>query len=230
MDNLLVISCIFGNKFKQVLPSPDKNNSFFFTNNEEIKNEILSKGWNYVYVNYPLSDDYIVSSLQSKYIKFLIFLKDFPQFKDKKKIIYFDHKEYVTSDTLNEINILINNNLNKALIIRQTPTNKTTIEHEINAAMSQLRYVKNMNKTQTYVREMISSKSVSENVRICNTGLLIYINRYSIEQLLNNVYDKCIEHEQPECQIYWSIFSQKYKNEIKEINWTDIKNINRLEL
>ena len=33
--------------------------------------------------------------------------------------------------------------------------------------------------------------------------------------------------EQPECQIYWSIFSQKYQNKIKEIKWTDIKNIKR---
>jgi len=229
MDSLLVISCIFGDKFKYVHQSPDIKNSFFFTNNPMIKTEITNKGWNYVYVDKPISDDDIISSLQSKYIKFLAFLKDFPEFKNKKTIIYFDHKENVSSSTLNEISLLINNNLDKSLIIRQTPTNKTKISDEINAAMGQSRYVKNMNKTKDFVQLMISSGSISENVRICNTGLLIYIDRYNIEDLLMNVYDKCIEHAQPECQIYWSIFSQKYKNEIKEINWTDIKNIKRYD-
>ena len=33
----------------------------------------------------------------------------------------------------------------------------------------------------------------------------------------------------PECQIYWSIFSQKHQNNIKEIKWTDIKNIKRID-
>jgi len=37
------------------------------------------------------------------------------------------------------------------------------------------------------------------------------------------------EHEQPECQIYWSIFSQMYKDEIKEIKWLDLKSIMRIE-
>ena len=70
---------------------------------------------------------------------------------------------------------------------------------------------------------MISTKEISENVRVCNIGLLIFINRLKIKQLLNIVYEKCIEHQQPKCQIYWSIFSQKYKNYIKEVKWGDIK-------
>jgi hypothetical protein len=229
MDDILVISCIFGNEFKRVHPSPDLKNSFFFTNNPMIKTEIVNKGWNYIYVDKPISNDITISSLQSKYIKFLVFLEDFPEFKNKKTIIYFDHKENVSFYTLNEINLLINNNSNKSLIIRQTPRCKTKISDEINDAMGQSRYVKNMNKTKEFVKDMISSGNISENVRICNTGLLIYINRYNIEELLTNVYNKCIEHEQPECQIYWSIFSQKYKNEIKEIEWKEIENIKRQE-
>ena len=227
MDDLIVISCIFGNNFHSVHPAPDIKNSFFFTNNSTIQNEIINKGWNYIYVDKPLSNDDIISSLQSKYIKFLVFLKDFPEFQNKKTIIYFDHKENVSFDTLSEINLLISNNSNKSLIIRQTPSVKTKINDEIDAAMGQVRYVKNMNKTKEFVEDIISSGSISENVRICNTGLLIYINRHNIEGLLTAVYEKCIEHDQPECQIYWSIFSQKYKNEIKEIEWTYIKNIKR---
>jgi hypothetical protein len=113
------------------------------------------------------------------------------------------------------------------IIIRQTPSNKTSVYDEIKAAMGQARYVKNMDKTKIFIKNIISTKEFNENVRICNTGLLIFINREEIKELLRNVYDKCMEDEQPECQIYWSIFSQKHQNKIKEIKWTDIKNIIR---
>jgi len=227
MNNLLIISCIFGKQFKYVHQSPDNKNSYFFTNNKDLKDEIINKGWNYVYINKVLSDDYIISSLQSKYIKFLKFLDDFPEFQNVQTIIYFDHKENVSSTTINEIKLLINNNADKSLIIRQTPSNKTSVYDEVNAAMRQQRYKKNMNITKNFIKNIISTKKFSKNVRICNTGLLIFINRENIKELLNNVYEKCIEHQQPECQIYWSIYSQKYENKIKEIKWTDIKNIKR---
>jgi hypothetical protein len=227
MKNILIISCIFGKLFKYVHPSPDNENSYFFTNNKDLKDEIIRKGWNYVYVDKDLSNDIITSSLQSKYIKFLKFLEDFPQFQSAEEIIYFDHKENVSSATIEEIKILIDNNKDKSLIIRQTPSNKTSVYHEVDAAMGQSRYVKNMNITKKFIKDVVSTNEYRENVRICNTGLLIFLNRSSITELLNNVYDKCIEHEQPECQIYWSIFSQKYQNQIKEIQWTDIKTIRR---
>ena len=226
-NNLLIISCIFGEKFKYVHPSPDNKNSFFFTNNKELKDEIINKGWNYVYVNKILSDDIIISSLQSKYIKFLKFLDDFPQFQNAKTIIYFDHKENISSATIKEIKLLINNNLDKSLIIRQTPTNKTSVYDEIKAAMGQRRYKKNMDKTKIFIKDIIATKEFNKNVRICNTGLLIFISKEEIKELLDNVYEKCIEHQQPECQIYWGIFSQKHQNKIKQIKWTDIKNIKR---
>ena len=227
MNNLLIISCIFGKQFKYVHPSPDNKNSYFFTNNKELKGEIINKGWNYVYVNKVLSDDIIISSLQSKYIKFLKFLDDFPQFQNAKTIIYFDHKENVSSASIDEIKLLINNNVDKSLIIRQTLSNKTSVYDEVEAAMGQRRYVKNMDKTINFIKDIIATKEFDENVRICNTGLLIFINREEIKELLNNVYKKCIEHQQPECQIYWSIFSQKHKDKIIEIKWTHIKSIKR---
>ena len=95
--------------------------------------------------------------------------------------------------------------------------------------MKQQRYVKNMNITKKFINDQINNNNISPNVRICNTGLLIYINIDNIKELLNSVYNKCIEHKQPECQIYWSILSQKYKNKIMEIPWTYIKNIKRIE-
>ena len=54
-----------------------------------------------------------------------------------------------------------------------------------------------MKKTKKFIEDIILTKEYSENVRICNTGLLIFINRENIKELLDNVYEKCIEHEQP---------------------------------
>ena len=156
-----------------------------------------------------------------------MFLEDYEEFRNKKNIIYFDHKENVSPITLNEINSLIKNNLNKSLIIRQTPTIKNNIDDEVKVAMGQQRYVVNMDKTRKFIKYMVSSHGLCKKVRICNTGLLIYLKRENIQNLLKDVYEKCIEHQQPECQIYWSIFSQKYRGEIKEIKWTDIKHIQR---
>jgi len=230
MDSVVIISCIFGTKFNSVHPSPDKEKAFFFTNNPGLKDEIIKKGWNYIYVNKPLTDDYITSCLQAKYIKFLIFLEDFPEFKEKKTIIYTDHKILVLPNVLNEVKVLMNNNMDKSIIINQAPSCwglKTNINHEIEAAMKQERYARNMDKTKKFIKTLVDSNEISEDVIICSTGFLIYINREKIKHLIDNIYEKCLEHQQPECQIYWGIFSQKYKKDIKIIQWEDLKNVDR---
>lgn len=228
MENILIISCIFGSKFKFVHPAPNNQISYFFTNNVNLELEIIKKGWKYVYIDKKLSDNIILSSLQSKYIKFLKFLDDFPQFKNKI-IIYIDHKEKINNIALNEIKQLINQNMDKSIIIRQTPLNKTNIYQEINEAKLQKRYAQNMNLTIKFVKLLESNNKINTNVRICNTGLLIYINSQNIFSLINNVYNMCLKHQQPECQIYWSIYSQFYKNKIKEINYNTIKHLIRID-
>ena len=149
-------------------------------------------------------------------------MKDFPKFENFKNIVYFDHKENVSSNVLDEIKLLMHNNFDKSIIIRRTPANKTCIDHEIKAAMNCQRYAKNMDKTKYFIEQKVI-EGINQNVRICNTGLLIYKNNEKIRDLLNNIYKKCNEHQQPECQIYWAIFSQKYKNIIHEIEYKDIK-------
>ena len=156
---ILIISCIFGKTFKKIYPAPKFARSsipleavegnglvtlskcLFFTNNPTLKQEIESKGWTPVFINMPLSNNSIVSSIQSKYIKFLQFLNNdrFKQLKEQyTKILYFDHKFYVQPHHINKlINLTINTNIN--IIIRETPTLKTSIWSEVNAAKEQER-------------------------------------------------------------------------------------------
>ena len=69
---------------------------------------------------------------------------------------------------------------------------------------------------------MIQEKKTSDDIIICATGLIIYNNYQGIKPMIQNIYDKCMEHQQPECQIYWAIFCQEYQDRIKVIPFNDL--------
>ena len=218
-NELLIISCIFGTKFKYVYPAPSENNCIFFSNNESIKNEIESKGWKFYYIPFKLYDDNITSALQSKYIKFLQFLNDYPDFKKYKKILYFDHKVFIKKEHLNKLNSLANDIDGKYfLIIRQHEEENRTLWQEIDAANMQERYKKNMDKIINLVNNEMTEKEIEE-IKIFNTGLIYYINYEKIMPMLNNIYNMCLEYKQPECQIIWGISSKNYLENIYNIHF-----------
>lgn len=220
-NNLLIISCIFGKNFKYVYPAPSehKNNCIFFSNNISIQKEIELKGWKFYFIPFELSDDNISSSLQSKYIKFLQFLNDYPDFKKYKKILYFDHKVYLKKEHLSKLNNLVNDIDKKyCIIIRNHEEENRTLLQEIDAANNQERYKKNMDKIINLINNKISKKEIEE-IKICNTGLIYYINYEKIMPMLNDIYNMCIEYKQPECQIIWGICSQNYLDNIYNIHF-----------
>ena len=220
MQKLLVISCIFGDKFKKVYPSPLSINCFFFTNNIHLKKEIENKGWKYVFVDFPMSSCPITSSLQSKYIKFLVFLKDYPEFKKHKQILYFDHKVFIKKEEIVKLVSLSNESNNKYnIIIRKHESTRYSIWDEVNEAKKQERYNKNMKETIEFINNKLEKKEIVENVEICNTGLIFYNNYHEIMPLLNNIYNTCVSLQQPECQIIWAVLSQKYMDKIKLIDF-----------
>ena len=225
---ILIISCIFGKKFKKIYPAPilTPSKCLFFTNNPTLKKEIESKGWTPVFINMPLSDNSTVSSVQSKYIKFLQFLNNnrFKQLKEKyKQILYFDHKFQVFPQHINKlIDICANNETNtddntNHVIIRETPTLKTSIWDEVNASKGQDRYKLGMSDTIALINNKIKNKEIQSNIRICNTGLIFYNNYTPVIPMLNQIYLACTTLMQPECQIFWAIYSQQYTDLIKTI-------------
>ena len=92
--SVCVIGCIFGKKFSSVYPSVKNHDAYLFTNNPELRETIEKAGWKYIFIDFMLTDDDAISSFQSKYIKFLQFLKDesFKYFKKYDMIVYTDHK------------------------------------------------------------------------------------------------------------------------------------------
>lgn len=223
MDDILVISCIFGKKFNKTYKAPLSNNCVFFTNNNNLKSEIINNGWKFFYIDFDLTDDIIISSLQSKYIKFLVFLQDFTEFKKFSKIIYLDHKFNVLDVHINKLLHIHKNYPEKSVIIRSTPKNKTSIYQEVEHAKYQERYLKNMKETIVFVEEKLKQCQLTTNIRISNTGIIFYNNSNDfIFPMLNDIYNSCINLQQPECQIFWALYSQKYLYYIEQINFYDV--------
>ncbi len=212
--SICYITSIFGTNFKNIKPCPVNHHSYFFTNNVNLKKTIISNGWNFYYVNMPLSNELLTCSLQSKYIKFLIFLKDFPEFKKKyKKILYFDHKYYLSyTNQVKLVNQIFNQYPNHIFIVRghKDPTRK--LKREIKYSKKQPRYALNIEKTINFLIMMNKYKNCFFNAPVYLTGIIFYNNIEKSLEITQQVYNLCIEHQQPQCQIYFAaiIHHEKY--------------------
>jgi hypothetical protein len=225
INNILIVSSIFGKIFTKTYKAPLNKNCIFFTNNETLKDEIVNNGWTYIFIDFELTDDFTVSSLQSKYIKFLIFLEKFPEFKKFSNIIYTDHKFQLLDSHIQKLHNIYISNPTEIIIIRKTPKNKTNIFDEINEAKFQERYLKNMNETIEFVQNKIDTGEINSDIRISNTGIIYYNNFTQIIPFLNNIYNTCMELQQPECQIFWAVYCQKYLNYINQIEFNEVNPI-----
>lgn len=223
VNNTLVFSCFFGKNEIAVYRAP-VNGAVFFTNNINNKNEILNKGWKFYLVkknNLFVTSDFALSSLQSKYIKFLKFLDDYEEFSVFDRFIYFDHKFEIKNYHCLKIHELIDTYKDKSIIIRKTPRKKN-IFNEINISKHQRRYKQQMHITEEFVKDKIENHGYSEENQVSNTGIIIYSNIVPIKPLLDEIYNTCLSHRQPECQIYWALFSQNYLDHIEQINFLDL--------
>ena len=216
MHETVVISCIFGDKFSAVHHAPLKADCFLFTNNTNLKDEIEDKNWIYVYVKSEISDDYVISSLQSKYVKFLQFLRHERYrklFECYDKIIYVDHKNILKRSHIQRLEAIND----KPVLLRYAPTLKNTIWKEVKEASGQERYMRFEERTVDYIREKIKD-GYREDVIICNTGLILYhIQNDKVIELANEVHEDMINIGNPECQIFWAMISQRYEKIIQEI-------------
>jgi len=222
MAGLLIISCYFGENCENIHEAPVKYRSYFFTNNQNLKYDIISKNWNYVFVNKPLSSDPVLSSVQAKYVKFLQFLDDYPVFKKYNPILYFDHKLNVTIKTIRLLHTMTRISPKSSLFLPKMNRNEDSLRDEILLASSQPRYKENMHKTLEFIKQMYFSRKLHLPLKTSLTGLILYINRQKIKPLLDSVYNKCVEHMQPECQIYWCIYSYFFRNQITQFNLHDV--------
>ena len=108
------------------------------------------------------------------------------------------------------------------MIIRETPRFKNTVYDEIQDAMRQARYRERMPELKNWVKNKLL-EGYSPDVRICNTGLMLYdLSNQKVLDLCSEVYLATMEVLNPECQVIWCILSQKYKDHIKTLPWDQL--------
>jgi hypothetical protein len=213
---MMVVSGYFGAKATGIYPAPLDHNCYFFSNNPALEKIAGKNGWTFVSMSgMPLSSEPRVSSLQSKYVKFLQFEAAKLGAISESGILYFDHKLNVTSRHIE----YIVENCPTELLIRNTPKPKLTIQAEIDAAARQKRYRETMAETVNWVNHCISTEGYSINNRIMNTGLIYYKTIEKVRSLCDSVFLKCWDLGQPECQIIWAVLSQRYEHLITRIEW-----------
>lgn len=214
--NVIIISGIFGSRFRKCYPAPLPGQSYFFTNDPSLEHEISAKGWIPIWVNFPLTTAEDISSRQSKYVKFLQFLKDYSLWSNR--IVYIDHKFFLTPSHIEKL-LAIHN---PGIIIRETPMLKISVWDEYQAMQGQERYRKYNSETRTWIQQKLT-EGYTENNRVCNTGLICYsCNQPRIFPLISEVYSAVLETGNPECQVFWTLLSQRYSDIIKMIPWNQI--------
>jgi hypothetical protein len=227
MENTIFITCYFGLDINNINYAPFLNKSFFFCNNKKYKKLIEARNWIFVYVKFPIHKDVLISSLQSKYIKFLIFLKRYHFFRKFHNIIYFDHKEIFNKESFNQIQPLMEKHNNRSIIIRKSEYTNTTLKDEIKRSQYQAKYSKNLNKTISLINLLYKN---SYSNPIYNTGFIIYMNINQIYPLLQSIYNYSIKHQQPQCQIYFSLLSPKYQEFIHSVEYKQLNKLKRKQI
>jgi len=217
----MIVSGYFGAKATGIYRAPLDQHCFFFSNNPTLEKIAEKSGWTFVSMSgMPLSSEPRLSSLQSKYVKFLQFDAAKLGVISDSGILYFDHKLNVTSQHVK----YIAERCSTGLLIRNTPKLKLTIQDEIDAALRQKRYREVMTETVNWVNHCILTEGYSMNNRIMNTGLIYYRTIEKVRSLCDSVFAKCWDLGQPECQIIWAVLSQRYEHLITRIEW-DVLNL-----
>ena len=189
-----------------------------------MKDEIILKGWNFMFMDVPISEDILISSLQSKQIKFIQFKNEFPLLFNGNDILYFDHKVEITDEHVNYLHGISKQNPSIEIIIRKHErSSRKTIHDEIDDAASYMeRYKRHMPETIEYITKYIFENNLSFETTICNTGLIYYHNVHHTDALLRKIYEISNMLQQPECQVFWAVFAQQYVPHISHINFNDI--------
>jgi len=217
-NSTCVILCIFGKRFTKLYDAPVGYDSYCFTNNEALCREAEKRGWKYIYINFPLSDDFVESTLQVKYIKFLQFIKEerFSYFTRYKNIIVTDHKLELKSAHIEQF---LQKNEKKILLKHHKSQPTIRIWDEVERSMLQERYLRNMPQTINYINLKIK-QGYSEYLCMPQCTIILYQhNEPEVKKLVDEIYNDIMQWRMPNDQIVWGLVSQKYTDCIQMISW-----------
>lgn len=218
-----IVSAFIGDQLDKVRQSPaSKDESFFWANKEEFRAVIEAAGWTFLLDTSFAGDptDQVQTSIRSKYFKFLQFRHD--EFKDPLEKFRFalwsDAKRIPESRAAFQAFLLARKPFPKGtsgITIRTTPPVKESIEAEIAAAMPQERYARTMDRMRFLIGEEMRNHRSSNSIRICNTGLILFdLANPQVHELNKLIYDGVIATDNPECQILFALYRQRFSAEL----------------
>ena len=215
----LLVACVFGVKFSKLYPALVNYRCVLFSNNIKLKKEALKKGWEFEFVDkFELSQDHFLSSLQSKYIKFLQFLDDFPAYKKYRSITYMDHTIKITKEEFTRLKALFHRN--KKIFMISCRKGYLTTEGLDNACKSQ-RYRNSYKQTKDWINYQLSLQNNHGPLQEYATGFIIYKDFKDLIPFLKNVYETIWELRQPYCQSIWAVLIQSHLDDLQYIYWSD---------
>ena len=234
---VVVISCWFGTATDiAAAPEAPGVRCIFFTNNPTLTSLISSRGWEVIVTKDPihardispldadrrkesLSANPGKSSLQSKQIKFLCLPDEHRYIIDTyKTIIYMDHKRIV-----DDIDNLLR--LHTSDVLVRFDKKVKSIDREVQVANFQKRYNASMRGTLKWIeKELNVIGRKPSDIRICNTGVIVYRISDRVLKLCKEVYDTCVALGQPECQLIWATITARPDGPlIKMVEYKDVE-------
>jgi hypothetical protein len=211
-----VIICVFGKQFSTVYQAPKSYPAYCFTNNKDIQAELELKGWKYIYMNFPIFDDPLKSSLQVKFVKFLQFRKAsrFSFFNEYENLIFVDHTHDINDENVAQI---LQRATNKILTRFHPEQPSIMIGDELKRTVLQERYLRNMPHTIDWINKKIK-QGYSEYVCIPWGSLILYRHKDpEVQKFADEIYKEIMEAKSPSDQTVWAMVSQKYLDIIQMI-------------
>jgi hypothetical protein len=218
----LTVSGYFGAEFTATHAPPKAGRSAFFTNNDAVAKGAIDRGWDAILLDgedFTPTQDLRISSLQSKYVKFLQFRHDFPDLARYDMVTYCDHK--VALGDLQLAWLLTHLPPDAAALLRYTPKRKN-ITREVEVAEDQERYLQTMSATKAWLEELRHTRGITMRTRVANTGIIHCVDLPRLESLFDEVYAAIVQLGQPECQIIWAALAQRHDADIAYIDWWDL--------
>jgi FkbM family methyltransferase len=225
---VLVVSCLFTEapvRAKVYKAPRDSDWECIFFSNSRVIGEIATRaGWTYCPLSATAAADDLRNSLASKQVKFLRFLESFDPsleeaFKAYTHIIYHDHKVLMTTEHVRCLLVLMQAHPNKHIFNFETPRHKDSVFTEVAVAQQQSRYLENMGPTLDFIGDSLLSGAALAKDRITRTTVLAYRVTLEVQQLTRTIYDACHTFQQPECQIFWSVLTQRNRDLVHTEPW-----------
>lgn len=223
--SLLIVSVLLGPSMAAVHPAPAVGTSVFFSDNAALAPVVAAQGWRrFLLLSHlkPEGDP----SLQSKYVKFLAFLRDYPELAAFRSVLYVDHKQRIEASHVRAMLAFGSSGGAGAaaarsatprrpappcdVVIRRTERAKPTIWDEMADALQQPRYKAPMRATVLWLADRLREPGYSDAAAVAHTGLILYANASRALPLASAVHEASLALRQPECQLLWAVLAQGY--------------------